>query len=216
MSEEEEIDRVSMLHWNGNQCVSIDTETTGRELGYHEVVQVAMVPLDHNFDPRKDVSPFVIYLKPEFPERASPEAMRVNGLDLEDLKINGIDREVALGMFERWFDTLGLPYTKWGTRKRIIPLGQNYAFDERGLRAWMGHDYYESKFSYEVRDTKASAQYLNDNAAMHGEPLVFNKMKLGDLAKKFKIPNDNAHDAYFDAVMAAKVYKKMCLRGIIV
>ena len=73
----------SMQHWNGNQVCAIDTETTGLDPLYDEILQLAIIPLDSNFEVRKDVMPLEIFMKPEYPERIKPEAMQVNRLDLE-------------------------------------------------------------------------------------------------------------------------------------
>ena len=73
-----------MINLNGNLLAALDLETTGLIDGYHDIVQVAVVPLDGNLDPL-DVSPFYMNMKPDFPERADPEAMRINGLDLGEL-----------------------------------------------------------------------------------------------------------------------------------
>ena len=56
-----------MKHWNGHQLCAIDTETTGLEAGYHEIVEIAIIPLDSEIKPRTDVLPFNIFIKPDFP-----------------------------------------------------------------------------------------------------------------------------------------------------
>ena len=63
----------SMIHWNGHQLCAIDTETTGLDPNYNEIIQICILPLDSNIKPRKDVFPFYIEIVPDHPERASPE-----------------------------------------------------------------------------------------------------------------------------------------------
>ena len=128
----------SMQHWNGDQLCAIDTETTGLIAGYHEVIQLCILPLDSNIKPRKDVMPFYIELIPDYPERASEEALRVNKINLSELALRGHDREKAKDLLDEWVDKLGLPCTKYQNRKRLIPLGQNYAFDRGHIAEWLG------------------------------------------------------------------------------
>ena len=52
----------SMQHWNGNQLCVVDVETTGLDLFWHEIIQLCILPLDSDINPRTDVSPFYINL----------------------------------------------------------------------------------------------------------------------------------------------------------
>ena len=54
---------VSMETWNGNQMAVIDVETTGLRPYFNEIVQICILPLDSNCDPRKDILPFYINIK---------------------------------------------------------------------------------------------------------------------------------------------------------
>ena len=67
-----------MEHWNGNQICAMDTETTGLDPFWHEIVQIAILPLDSNMEPRQDVLPFYINMIPQCPERVDREAVKVN------------------------------------------------------------------------------------------------------------------------------------------
>lgn len=205
----------SMQHWNGSQMCAIDTETTGLDPSWHEIVQLSLLPLDSNFEIRKDVAPFSIYLRPDSPERADKKALKVNGLSLSDLTLKGFDQEAAKDMLKGWIDKLGLPYTKYGRRKEIIPLGQNYAFDKAFISAWLGADIYFDLFGYHYRDTMIAAGYLNDRAAYHGETIPFPKIGLKYLASQLTIPTDHSHDALSDCQTTAKVYQKFVQQGLL-
>jgi len=202
----------AMEHLNGNQICVIDTETTGLDPFYHEMIQIAILPLDANLDPRQDVIPFYISLKPDHPERIDREAMKVN--KIMDLTKNGFDRLKAIDLLEEWVTKLKLPCTKYGTPKRITPLGQNYTFDKTFIQAWMGNKSYEAFFHYHYRDTMIAANYLNDRAAFHAEVVPYSKVGLQWLCHQHKIENVRAHDALSDCVATAAVYKKMCQVGL--
>ena len=46
-----------MIHLNGNILCAVDVETTGLEVGFHEIWQIAVLPLDSNIKPNKDILP---------------------------------------------------------------------------------------------------------------------------------------------------------------
>ena len=203
----------SMQHWNGNQLCSIDCETTGLDCQYDEILQIAIIPLDSNIEPRKDIMPFTLFMKPEHPERIDPQALHVNKLRLETIMEHGVDRILAEELLEKWIHSLGLPVTKYGTPKKIIPLGQNYCFDRGFITNWLGNKLYDEYFDYHYVDTMITANYLNDRAAMRAEKVPFSKINLVYLASTLKIPHEGAHDAIKDAIMAAAVYKQMLKMG---
>ena len=95
-----------MLTLNGNILAALDIETTGLLDAYHDIVQVAVVPLDNNLDPI-DINPFYMDIKPDHPERATPKAMQVNGLSLEELAL-APDRWEVADYFDEWWENLGL------------------------------------------------------------------------------------------------------------
>jgi DNA polymerase III epsilon subunit-like protein len=192
----------------------MDTETTGLDPFTHEIVQLAIIPLDSNIEVRKDVMPFHIKMKPDFPNRIDPEAFKVSGHKLEDLMATGFDKDTAMTLLEDWIQKLGLPVTASGRPKKIIPLGQNYAgFDKFFMIKWLGHLQYNEWFDYHLPDTMSVACYLNDRAAMRAEKVPFSKINLTYLASTLKIPHDRAHDALQDALMASRVYQRMLKMG---
>jgi len=205
----------AMVHWNGNQMCVIDTETTGLDPRYHEMIQICILALDSSLKPRRDVMPFYIELIPDHPQRADPEAMKVNRMDFAKIGQRGHDREKAKDMLEEWIQKLKLPSTKYGKPKKILPLGQNYAFDKGFMTAWLGVEMYDEFFHYSHRDTKIVADYLNDRASMHAEKPPFPNTKLSQLAAKLNAPYERAHDALSDCVATAEVYRKMLLQGLL-
>lgn len=203
----------SMQHWNGNQVCAIDTETTGLDPLYDEILQIAILPLDSDFELRKDILPFNITMKPEYPDRIKAEAMQVNKLDLDTIMATGFDKETGIQLLEEWYKKLGLPCTKYGRPKKVIPLGQNYAFDKGFIQQWLGIDLYNDLFDYHYVDTMIAANYMNDRAAFHAETVPFSKVNLQYLASTLKIKTDRLHDALQDAYTCARVYKAMMKLG---
>ena len=205
----------SMEHWNGSQLCVMDTETTGLDSHWHEIIQLCIIPLDSDIKPRKDVLPFYIEIRPDFPERIDPNAMSVNKLDACKIMQRGFDREKAKDLLRDWIEKLDLPYTKNGAyRKRVILLGQNLVFDIPFMKRWLGIEEYNEFFDYHYKDTMTTASFLNDRAAMHSEPVPFAKINLAWLANKLNIKMERAHDALSDCVATAAVYRELTRQGV--
>lgn len=207
----------SMIHWNGCQMVAIDTETTGLDPHMHEIIQIAMLPLDSNCDPRQDVLPFYIEMVPERPEAADREAMRVNALKLAEIARRGHDQESAKDLLDHWINTLGLPMNKGGiNRCKILPLGHNYAQHDRAfIRQWLGSDLYDEYFHYVCRDTMLAMGFLNDIHGMHADAVLHPRYSLSQLAANMGVVRERAHDALDDCRVTAQCYKRLISRGIL-
>lgn len=205
----------SMQHWNGHQIAAIDVETSGLDPYWHEILQIAVLPLDSNLRPRTDIIPFNLDLKPEFPHRIEKEAIKVNKLDIQRICLRGHDQDKAIDMFEDWVSRLGLPYTPSGERKRIIPLAHNYCFDKPFIQRWLGVKRYSSIFDSRYRDTMSLSVFLNDRAAMHAEKVPYSKNNLSWLCTKLNVPLERAHDAMQDCAATAEVYRKLLQQGLI-
>jgi DNA polymerase III epsilon subunit-like protein len=204
-----------MQHWNENQVCVIDTETTGTNPLLNEIVQICILPLDSNLDPRKDVIPFYVTIKPESPEYWNPEAKELNRELFIKAMASGHDSEKVKDLLRDWVKKLKLPLTKWGTPHRIIPLGHNFAFDRSFLMKWLG-DQYEEFFDGRYRDTMTAALYLNDRAGFHANKVEYAKVNLRYLCSTLKIDmGSRAHDALADCLSTAQVYKALCRQGLL-
>ncbi len=207
----------SMQHWNGHQLVAVDIETGGLDPSYHEILQIAILPLDSNIQIRRDVMPFYIEMAPEHPQRVEDEALKKNGLDMIRITYRGHNPDKAKDMLEDWVDKLGLPYTNYGNRKRLMPLAQNWQFDSAFIKSWLGIDMFGSIFDSRGRDTQTAAAYLNDRAAMRGDVVPFSKINLAWLCNKLNVENNRAHDALQDCIATAEVYRRLLMsQGIVV
>src|SRR5271156_5348456 len=57
----------------------LDTETTGLDSTTHEIIELSIYRINDN---RQQTW----FIRPQFPERSSPDALRINGHKLDDLK----------------------------------------------------------------------------------------------------------------------------------
>lgn len=201
--------RQGMVHLNGHILCSIDLETTGLDPSTDEIIQIAIVPLNAELRPWKEKTPFLHYMAPKNPELIDPKKASVSKDKLSECMIYGLCPDRVADLLAAWYAKLELP-----EKKRICPLGQNYAFDMQFLINWLGKLHYESMFDGRYRDTMCAALFSNERADFKGEPVPYPHQSLAHLCKYLKVENINPHDAYSDAVATAEVYRQLVLNFI--
>ena len=192
----------SLLNLNGDLMVAVDTETTGLIPGYHEIIQIAVVPLDSEFKQHEGLRPVYMNMAPDHPERQTGAA-NVHGIAMETL-LSSASQEEAADMFDEWFVKLELPY-----RKRLVPLAHNWAFERSFLLHWLGLKTYSELWSGHPRDTMIFGLTLNDLAAWHGKNCPFNKLSLKSMCSTMGVTLIDAHDALADCLATASLYREM-------
>lgn len=197
-----------MTHLAGNLLAAIDFETTGRRPGYHEVIQIAILPLDHNLQPHPDVPTFYLTIRPDHPERCQAQATAVHEIDIDLLMLHAPSQDRAVDLLCEWFNKLDLP-----PNRVVIPLAHNWAFECSFLKGWLGVELADQIFHSHARDSMLLAASLNDRAFFIGENIPFPKIGLPILCKQLGIPYDNAHDALADCQAAAELYRTLLVYG---
>lgn len=171
---------------------SIDIETTGFKAGVQEIVEVSIILHDEKFMPKDS---FTTKIRPMRPELAAPQAMIVNGLSLASLKTEATPAQVRNAFFQ-WHEEIA-------EGKTIIPLGHNFAFDQRFLEIFFG-SFYNEIFYYKFRDTFVFAKGMKDSGLLE----TVQSLKLASMCKHFDIPH-KAHSAYGDAMATLLLYRKL-------
>jgi len=190
-------------------CV-VDVETTGLQPYFHEIIQIAVVPLNPDYSRNEAVDPFLVTIAPEYFDRISEEALKVNGKSKSELH-SATPRKTSIRMFMDWFKEVGFG-NEW---KLISPLAQNVPFDKTFLMAWLDPENkhpnaLSSFFHYRWRDSMTAALFISDRARMHDEKSPFYSVSLNGLCKRLGITNAAAHTALGDAFATAEVYRKLC------
>ena len=198
-------------HANGNMIAAVDTETTGLRSGYHDMIQIAILPLTPELKP-SGIKPFNLTIRPDDFDRIDMRAMRVNKISFEELRSSPC-QEDAFFIFENWVEE----HVVGNNFKKILPIGQNIQFDMGFIKEWAGWDsknpgdnYSEDFFEWrKARDTKYVAEFLNDLAWEKNLPLPFGRTSLNSLSSKLNGDYAGAHDALTDCRITAKVYRRL-------
>lgn len=189
---------------NDNLLCSIDCETTGTRPREHDIIQLAIIPLNNDVRPSADIFPFLIDMVPIRLQNVQSEAMRINRRKLTDIVNNGIDRYRAQDLFLEWFEKLNLGY-----QKKIMPLGCNWPFDREFIIDWLGHETYEMCFHPHYRDVQTIASFRNDREGWKGNEFPYPKVSLSYLCTQMRIERHAMHDATDDARVTAEVYRRL-------
>ena len=180
----------------GEIIAAIDIETTGLDPHHHDIIELAIQPVDETFEPLADIPPFVARIRARRPQNASAKAMEVNGLDLND----GDEYHEFLARLLAWLDEYRV--------EKIQMLGQNADFDRSFIEAdipelgrMLGHRH--------IRDSQRLTCAYNDLVRMKTGKPAFERLGLSDLRKALGIEGRQAHRALDDAIDAARVYKAL-------
>ena len=195
-----------LLHLNGNLLVSVDLETTGRQPGFHEIIQIACVPLGPDLKPAPGLMPFYTEIKPNFPERDEQQAKYKHNIPMEQLLLHAPSQDKVHDLFVEWFERLDLPF-----KKCLVPMAHNWAFEASFLKAWMGINLFERNLVQPCpRRDAAWPSAINDRAAFRGEAIPFNRVGLARRCATSSTSSiANAHDALCDALAEAEVYRAL-------
>lgn len=127
----------------------VDIECSGPVPGLYDMVSLGAVPVVYR-EGRYEVgeAKFYVEIRPTGP-RVDPGAMKVNGLDIEALRRDGLPLVEALARLGAWVQTQTVP----GSRPVFV--GHNAPFDWSFVNhAYCVHELH-NPFGYKALDTKA-------------------------------------------------------------
>jgi len=104
--------------------ILIDLETTGLDPNLHEIVDTCAIILSRKLE---HIAKFHALSYPDYPRRASPKALEINGYTKEEWSIKGAitQKELAHTFSDFIYNTLGSK----SDNVRLIPVGHRIRFD---------------------------------------------------------------------------------------
>lgn len=176
----------------------IDTETSGLDVGKHQVLSLAATAIDITRPKQKIVEDF--YVEIEYPEYVvAPSAMKVNGINLATWKGDTIEQ--AMNKFVKWLQS-------WNTDKYVNLGGHNAAkFDYPHLMHLIKLAYPKGspiEFSYRVVDTYPIAFMEQIRGKL---PSI--KLSLESLSEHFQTTSRPNHNALVDIKATAEIFWRL-------
>ena len=178
-----------------NIFAAIDLETSGLAPGWHEVLEIAIVPLTPDFTIDTNVTEFSCRVRAEHPDRTDPKAVAVNHLNPADGKPL---QEVEADLIS-WAEENGI--------SAITPIAHNLAFDMAFMKA--AFPVFSRIITHHGRDSMRLALSLNDILRTQIGEEPFSSVSLQSLKLMFDIDGDVQHNALEDARDTAHVYRKL-------
>lgn len=179
---------------------AFDLETTGLDPVVHDIIEIAIVPLNSDFT-RAELPEFTARVKAIHPENADPESLQINGLN----PFEGDDIEKVAVDIATWLSNNNIG--------RIDPVGHNLRFDL---------DFFQTKFpqlsnifSCYMRDSMQLAIAINDISLIQTKEKVFSSVSLRNLKRQFGMDMPVQHRAIADALDAAELYRRLMTKLII-
>lgn len=192
-------------HLNSNVLCGLKTELTGPDPFVHEIIEVAIIPLDHMLQLHNTFPLFNMRMRPQITNPSDDfKKCRLSRSEIALACLQAFDRDKVADLLINWFKEMDLP-----KGKRVIPLTWNYPMERQILINWLGYEVYSEIFSEDHRDLLSVAHYLNDRECCRGEPVKFSKQKLTWLAKICNVEQIESTTATSDAFLMAETYKRM-------
>lgn len=173
----------------------VDTETTGLDNSFNEIIQVAVILTDPSG--KNIIERYQAKIQPLHPERINSKAAAVNGYKAEDYtEASCAPRaEVAANLCRHM--------------RNAIPVGQNVKFDTGFLEAFLRGEGLKPTWHYHSIDTMTLAWPF----FLAGHIDFFN---LDTLCAYFGVPRPQVHNAVDDVEATYQVYRRLLDRLAIV
>lgn len=199
----------SPVHLNNNLLCAIEVKTTGPNPRNHDILQIAVLPLDATWKPNRNYLPFVTDIRPRFIENISDKPDFKRPI-LSEIILRGLTYGEAADLFDEWFNKLDLPL-----HKKIAPVSHNWFHVGRFIEEWVGFEHFKHYFDHRYRDLACTMLTFNDHHNYFGENLTYNKITLKHACTMYCIDSEGPHDAIFDASCIAEAYKRVIARTVL-
>ena len=179
---------------------AFDLETTGLDPAVHDIIEIAIVPLNPDFK-RSELPEFTARIKAVHPENADPESLKISGLN----PFEGEDIQKVATDITKWMSDNHI--------ERIEAVGHNLRFDL---------DFFQIKFpslfrifSSHFHDSMQLAIIINDISLLQTGKKLFPSVSLRNLKLQLGMEDPVQHRAMDDALDAAELYRRLQTKLII-
>lgn len=188
-----------------------DVETTGLEVGYHEIIQLGACLYDAKWN---QISTFLTNIYPEHKDRFSIPASKVHELSIYDLD-EAPQLHEALESFEGWVlqNISGGRQNGRSTLRNVMLCGQSVTTDINFLKTAYNQQHISWEFSYRVLDLFVLSNYFFSILKFNNISTP-KSLSLGAVAEYFGFERETeVHNALEDAILTAKCLKIIMLNA---
>ncbi|GAB4196594.1 MAG: hypothetical protein OHK0057_10520 [Thermoflexibacter sp.] len=188
-----------------------DVETTGLEVGYHEIIQLGACLYDAKWN---QISTFLTNVYPEHKDRFSIPASKVHELSIYDLD-EAPQLHEALESFEDWVlkNINGGRQNGRSTLRNVMLCGQSVTTDINFLKTAYNQQHISWEFSYRVIDLFVLSNYFFSILRFNNISTP-KSLSLGAVAEYFGFERETeVHNALEDAILTAKCLKIIMLNA---
>jgi DNA polymerase III epsilon subunit-like protein len=168
--------------------ISVDVETAGPIPGEFSLLQIGAVCVQGDF------APFVCLVKP-LNDCADPDALRITGLDLDELARDGLEPTQAMSDFAGWIERV--------TRGNSSPVfvGLNAPFDWSFINYYFVRFFGSNPFGISALDIKSL--YMGVSGCQ------WEDTRSDRLASALGVQGKGDHDARNDAIFQAELFRRI-------
>jgi len=149
---------MALRYQKSSKLVIIDTETGGIDPLKDSILTLAAVIWENG-----EISDQMELHIKESPIVAEPEALRINRINLEDIRKYGLEPRAAVEHFETFLNK------SFDLQAEVVLAGHNIAFDIAFLKRLyrLAGREYPKRFSHRTFDTASVLRYLNLGSVIH-------------------------------------------------
>jgi DNA polymerase III epsilon subunit-like protein len=168
--------------------ISVDVETAGPIPGEFSLLQIGAICVQGDFEP------FECLVKP-LNDRADPEALRITGLNLDELARDGLEPAQAMSDFAGWIEKVT------GADNSPVLVGLNAPFDWSFINYFFVKYLGRNPFGISAIDIKSL--YIGASGCL------WEDTRSDRLARALGVHGKGDHDARNDAIFQAELFRRV-------
>jgi len=185
-----------------NRLVAVSIKTSGPDTKLHEIIQICVFPLNHNFDLAKDIIPFYTDIQP-VKSRLNIDYKYIRVERFKELLQHAPTPQVVAGLFDDWMEK----QIRLDDKKKLLPVVYNWAGMRPFIKNWLGTENFNYYFSERYRDIYSIALFCNDFADMKLGDVPYLKTTMVTVAKTLRVEYERHDETILQCKSISQVYK---------